>query len=229
MKQKQKMDENYFEIELRNDQVQVLNGILSSILLPKHPINFPAKIKPTLTSYDKALNLQQQQNRDEMVWKMFIQINPKEVKIQLKTRTSGKMNNIITAEYEKRDLFDATSIETSMLCYELLLDSASVGVQANPEHVTSNISLLHTQTHQLQCHVDGEDYSILFNKDTKRHEWILKRTFIQKLEDHTNVILGKPTAREKRAQDEERKRDRQERRETLDLQRSRYELEEEKR
>ena len=86
------MDENYFEIDLRDDQVQVLNGILSSILLPKHPINFPAKIKPTLTSYDKTLDLQQQQNRDEMAWKMFIQINPKEVKIQLKTRTFGKMS-----------------------------------------------------------------------------------------------------------------------------------------
>ena len=37
------MDENYFEINLRDDQVQVLNGILSSILLPKHPHKLPSQ------------------------------------------------------------------------------------------------------------------------------------------------------------------------------------------
>ena len=163
-----------------------------------------------------------------MAWKISIQINPKEVKLQLKTRLFGKMNNIITGEHDKRDLFDAASIETSMLCYELLLDSNSVEVQANPDHVTSNIPLIHTQTHQLKCHVDSEDYRIIFNQESKHHEWIQARTFLQKLEDHTNEIMGKPTAKEREAEKEERKKDRQDRRENLELQRRTYELQEER-
>ena len=88
---------------------------------------------------------------------------------------------------------------------------------------------LRTQTHQLKCHVDSEDYRILFNQETKHHEWIQERTFLQKLEDHTNEILGKPTAKEKEAEDEERKKDRQQRRENLELQRRNYELQEKRR
>ena len=116
------MDERYFLLTWRPDQVEILNDVISGVLNTKTTVSIDQKIKIQAKVYDPSLNMEMPNSKNEILWTLSVSLTDNDIIITFRARLPGLLTKKLTSEIINEYLYEDSVKESSMLTGETKLN-----------------------------------------------------------------------------------------------------------
>lgn len=166
------MDERYFLLTWRPDQVEILNDVISGVLNTKTTVSINQNIIIQAKVYDPSLNIKMPNSKNEILWALSVSLTDNDIIITFKARLPGLLTKKLTSEIINEYLYEDSVKETSMLTGEMKLNIKEFEPQVDPNFPTKYIPDMYTQTKQLSAIIDGQEWKIAYNKEAGKLRWM---------------------------------------------------------
>ena len=166
------MDERYFLLKWRPDQVEILNDVISGVLNTKTTVSVHQDMKIQAKVYDPSLNMKMPNSKNEILWTLSVSLTDDDIIITFRARLPGLLTKKLTSEIINEYLYEDSVKESSMLTGETKLKIKEFEPQVDPNFPTKYIPDMYTQTKQLSAIIEGQEWKITFNKEAGKLRWM---------------------------------------------------------